>query len=64
MKVGLSDGVNTEITGGIAEGAVIVSEAVLRGQGGQPETPSGERSPFMPGPPGSDKNKNSEKPKE
>lgn len=64
VKVGLSDGVNTEITGGIAEGAVIVSEAVLHGQGGQPETPSGERSPFMPGPPGSDKNKNSEKPKE
>ena len=62
VSIGISNGIVTEITGGINEGTQIVSDAVIstgaetavaEGQG------DGERSPFMPGPPGSNKNKNS-----
>ena len=60
--IGISNGIVTEITGGINEGTQIVSDAVIstgaetaiaEGQG------DGERSPFMPGPPGNNKKKNS-----
>lgn len=60
VSIGISNGIVTEITGGINEGTQIVSDAVIstgaetavaEGQG------DGERSPFMPGPPGSNKNK-------
>ena len=62
VSIGISNGIVTEITGGIDEGTQIVSDAVIstgaetavaEGQG------DGERSPFMPGPPGSNKKKNS-----
>ena len=62
VSIGISNGIVTEITGGINEGTQIVSDAVIstgaetavaEGQG------DGERSPFMPGPPGNSKKKNS-----
>ena len=62
VSIGISNGIVTEITGGIDEGTQIVSDAVIStgaetavadGQG------DGERSPFMPGPPGNNKKKNS-----
>ena len=60
VSIGISNGIVTEITGGINEGTQIVSDAVIstgaettiaEGQG------DGERSPFMPGPPGNNKKK-------
>ena len=65
VSIGISNGIVTEITGGINEGTQIVSDAVIstgaetavaEGQG------DGERSPFMPGPPGNNKKKNSKEP--
>lgn len=62
VSIGISNGIVTEITGGINEGTQIVSDAVIstgaetaiaEGQG------DGERSPFMPGSPGNNKKKNS-----
>ena len=62
VSIGISNGIVTEITGGINEGTQIVSDAVIstgaetavaEGQG------DGGRSPFMPGPPGNNKKKNS-----
>ena len=62
VSIGISNGIVTEITGGFNEGTQIVSDAVIstgaetavaEGQG------DGERSPFMPGPPGNNKKKNS-----
>ena len=62
VSIGISNGIVTEITGGIDEGTQIVSDAVIstgaetavaEGQG------DGERSHFMPGPPGNNKKKNS-----
>ena len=59
VKTGLSDGAKTEITEGLSEGTAVVTEAVVASP--FPEMseaePQGERSPFMPGPPGRDKNK-------
>lgn len=59
VKIGLSDGSHTEILEGISEGTPIVTETVLKGfANAAPEASAdGERSPFMPGPPGSDKKK-------
>lgn len=63
VVVGISNGVNTEIVSGINEGTVVVTEATIGrmpGEGGLPEMQqeaSGEKSPFMPGPPGSYKKK-------
>lgn len=63
VVVGISNGVNTEIVSGIGEGAVVVTEATIGrmpGEGATTDTqqePSGEKSPFMPGPPGSNKKK-------
>ncbi len=52
VEVGISNGINTEILGGIAEGTLIVSEAVMSSSPiTEPENNSqSERSPFMPGP--------------
>ena len=64
VEVGVSNGISTEIISGIAEGTKVVSEATigaLPGEniGGEPNKESGgERSPFMPGPPGSKKKNN------
>ena len=59
VKVGLSDGSHTEILEGVSEGTNIVTEAVIKGS--MPDMSAmeaqGERSPFMPGPPGKDKSK-------
>ena len=63
VTVGLSNGINTEIISGISEGATIVTEATIGKMpgGGAPadmqQAAGGERSPFMPGPPGSNKKK-------
>ena len=60
VKIGISNGVNTEIISGINEGTVVVTEATIGSIPGESmEAPTGqeggERSPFMPGPPGSKK---------
>lgn len=57
VEVGISNGISTEILSGIAEGTQVVTEATLSSSVTPAEAaePSGERSPFMPGPPGSDK---------
>lgn len=59
VKIGLSDGSHTEILEGISEGTPIVTETVLKGfaPAASEASADGERSPFMPGPPGSDKKK-------
>lgn len=59
VEIGISNGVNTEITGGLAEGTVIVTEATIgaSSENISPMEQAGERSPFMPDPPGSDKKK-------
>ena len=63
VTVGISNCINTEIISGISEGATIVTEATIGKMpgGGAPadmqQAAGGERSPFMPGPPGSNKKK-------
>ena len=63
VEVGISNGISTEIISGIPEGTKVVTEAtigVMPGENMGPEgnmENSGERSPFMPGPPGSKKKK-------
>ena len=63
VTVGISNGINTEIISGISEGATIVTEATIGKMpgGGAPadmqQAAGGERSPFMSGPPGSNKKK-------
>ena len=61
VKIGITDGSKTEIVSGITENTPIVTETVVKGAMPGMEEPSageGERSPFMPGPPGSNKKKN------
>ncbi len=62
VSTGITDGTHTEITGGIGEGTAVVTETVVRSNEAEVATEetsdeSGERSPFMPGPPGSNKKK-------
>ena len=63
VKIGISNGVNTEIISGINEGTIVVTEATIGSMPGSgapdmsQEAPGGEKSPFMPGPPGSKKKK-------
>ena len=61
VQIGISNGIKTEITGGINEGTQVISEANLgtptsnmaeMGTGGNTE-----KSPFMPGRPGGNKKK-------
>ena len=62
VETGISNGTYTEILGGISEGTTVVSDAELGGAAPKAEAPAGgERSPFMPGPPGSDKDKKEQK---
>lgn len=55
VKIGISNGVNTEIISGINEGTVVVTEATIGSMPGSgapdmsQEAPGGEKSPFMPG---------------
>lgn len=58
VNIGMTDGTNTQIVGGIAEGTKIVTG--LNVMGGEEEKPieaQGESSPFAPGPPGKNKKK-------
>lgn len=61
VSIGISNGIHTEITGGIAEGTAVITEATLSGTPGndmpdmRQAAPDGEKSPFMPGPPGKKK---------
>lgn len=57
---GISNGIYTEVKEGIGEGTAVITEVepqVAAGRDGLNFSPSdaGERSPFMPGPPGSDR---------
>ena len=62
VKVGLSDGVNTEIVSGVAIGTEVLTEIAVKG--GSQDMPDAdqaqaeqESSPFAPGPPGKNKKK-------
>ncbi len=55
VTIGITDGSQTEILSGVAEGTSIVTETQIKSfmpDMGVPPAPGGERSPFMPGPPG------------
>ena len=62
VSIGISNGIMTEITGGINENTQVVADAVISTGSGQAAVAEGqeggERSPFMPGPPGNNKKKN------
>ena len=60
VETGISGGNYTEVLSGINEGTEIITEASFAVMGGMPngaapEATGGERSPFMPGPPGKKK---------
>ncbi len=61
VAIGISNGIHTEIAGGIEEGTVVVTEATIGRMPGEFPTaamqqePGSEKSPFMPGPPGNNK---------
>ena len=55
VKVGISNGMQTEIIDGIADGTPVVVEANMSVQGNAPSNGQTEQSPFMPGHPGSKK---------
>lgn len=59
VKVGISDGVNTELLGGIEKGTKVVTEVTVEGGKMQPAENAGEQesSPFAPKGPGQDKKK-------
>ena len=62
VTIGLSDGINTEILGGVEEGLTIVSEAETNMSVNVEESSSqSKRGPFMPGPPDRDKDKKNDK---
>ena len=58
VNIGMTDGTNTQIMGGIAEGTKIVTGLnVMGGEEEKPMEAQGESSPFAPGPPGKNKKK-------
>lgn len=58
VNIGMTDGTNTQIVGGIAEGTkVITGLNVMGGEEKMPVEAQGEKSPFAPGPPGKNKRK-------
>ena len=58
VNIGMTDGTNTHIVGGIAEGTkVITGLNVMGGEEKMPMEAQGEKSPFAPGPPGKNKRK-------
>ncbi len=63
VEIGISNGINMEVISGISEGMNVVTEATIGSMPGEgeaamsQETASGEKSPFMPGPPGNNKKK-------
>ncbi len=64
VEIGISNGVNTEIISGIADGTQVITEATIGSMPGESganmgqDTSGGEKSPFMPGRPGGNKKKN------
>lgn len=58
VNIGMTDGTNTQIVGGIAEGTKVVTGLnVMGGEEEKPMETQGESSPFAPGPPGKNKKK-------
>ena len=58
VNIGMTDGTNTQIVGGIAEGTKVVTGLnVMGGEEEKPMEAQGESSPFAPGPPGKNKKK-------
>lgn len=58
VNIGMTDGTNTQIVGGIAEGTKIITGLnVTGGEEKMPMEAQGEKSPFAPGPPGKNKRK-------
>lgn len=58
VNIGMTDGTNTQIVGGIAEGTkVITGLNVMGGEEPKPMEAQSESSPFAPGPPGKNKKK-------
>ena len=62
VKIGISNGISTEIISGVAEGTKVITEATIgampdENMNREPGQGNGERSPFMPGPPGNNKKK-------
>lgn len=57
VEIGITNGIYTEILSGLAEGTKVVTEASIGQEAAAAATPveGGEKSPFMPGPPGSKK---------
>lgn len=58
VNIGMTDGTNTQIVGGIAEGTKVVTGLnVTGGEEKMPMEAQGEKSPFAPSPPGKNKRK-------
>ena len=58
VNIGMADGTNTQIIGGVQAGIKVVTGlSVIRGEEPQAEAAGGESSPFAPGPPGKNKKK-------
>ena len=63
VETGITDGVHTEIKSGLEEGTVVVQDIIVGRPEGEMMAPGGEEnSPFMPGPPGRNKDKSGGKP--
>ena len=58
VNIGMADGTNTQIIGGVQAGIKVVTGlSVIGGEEHQAEAAGGESSPFAPGPPGKNKKK-------
>lgn len=58
VNIGMADGTNTQIIGGVQAGIKVVTGlSVIGGEVTQAEATGGESSPFAPGPPGKNKKK-------
>lgn len=58
VNIGMADGTNTQIIGGVQAGIKVVTGlSVIGGEKPQAEAAGGESSPFAPGPPGKNKKK-------
>lgn len=57
VQTGITNGTLTEITGGVKAGTQVITEISLNTETG-PQAQQGQSNPFMPGPPGKNKNNN------
>lgn len=58
VNIGMADGTNTQIIGGVQAGIKVVTGlCIIGGEEPQAEAAGGESSPFAPGPPGKNKKK-------